>query len=163
MRISKRDSPGDRIKKESSTEENCLAYSRSVSTSRREIITHPLLPFQYQTTGLRARSISSNDRPFVSTTLTAMYKTARRQTVANPKYTVLIPNLFTTLKKYSPITKFEICHHKTGTKKTKNNNEHTAFINFRNNWISQSNYSFILNGHKTTIASSSLMTYPMHA
>lgn len=48
---------------------------------------------------LRARSISSNDRPFVSTTLPAMYKTARTQTAENPKYTELIPNLFTTLKK----------------------------------------------------------------
>lgn len=48
---------------------------------------------------LRARSISSNDRPLVSTTLPAMYKTARTHTAENPKYTELIPNLFTTLKK----------------------------------------------------------------
>jgi len=34
---------------------------------------------------LRARSISSNDRPFVSTTLPAMYKTARTQTAEKPK------------------------------------------------------------------------------
>jgi hypothetical protein len=48
---------------------------------------------------LRARSISSNDRPFVSTTLLAMYRTARTHTAENPKYTELIPNLFITLKK----------------------------------------------------------------
>lgn len=52
-----------------------------------------------QIAGFRARSISSKDLPFVSTTLTAMYNTARTQMAANPKYTVLIPNLFTTLKK----------------------------------------------------------------
>ena len=33
--------------------------------------------------------------------------TARRHTVANPKYTLLIPNLLTTLRKYRPIIKFE--------------------------------------------------------
>ena len=62
-----------------------------------------------QIAGLRARSISSSDRPFVSTTLPAMYMTARRQTIENPKQTELIPNLFTKLKKYSPMTKFDIC------------------------------------------------------
>lgn len=62
-----------------------------------------------QTAGLNSRSISSSDRPFVSTTLPAIYMTARRQTDANPRYTVLIPNLVTTLKKYRPIKKFIIC------------------------------------------------------
>ncbi|GKF02273.1 hypothetical protein Tco_0029196, partial [Tanacetum coccineum] len=33
---------------------------------------------------LSSRSISSNDRPFVSTTLEAMYITARIQILANP-------------------------------------------------------------------------------
>ena len=33
--------------------------------------------------------------------------TGRRHTVANPKYTLLIPNLLTTLRKYRPIMKFE--------------------------------------------------------
>lgn len=58
-----------------------------------------VLMYPNQVAGLRARSISSKDRPFVSTTLPSMYKTARRQTAEKPKYTELMPNLFTTLKK----------------------------------------------------------------
>lgn len=73
---------------------------------------HLWYPAAAQIAGLRARSISSSDRPFVSTTLPAMYKTARRQTEANPRYTVLIPYLFTKLKKYSPMTKLDICSSK---------------------------------------------------
>lgn len=65
-----------------------------------------------QTAGLSSRSISSSDRPFVSTTLPAMYKTARRQIEANPRYTLLMPYLFTKLKKYSPMTKLDICSSK---------------------------------------------------
>jgi hypothetical protein len=45
----------------------------------------------------------------VSTTFPAMYITATAHTEANPKYTVLIPNLLTTLKKYRPIKKFDTC------------------------------------------------------
>jgi hypothetical protein len=40
-----------------------------------------------------------------------MYKTPRRQMPENPKYTELIPNLFTKLKKYRPMTKFAACYH----------------------------------------------------
>lgn len=59
---------------------------------------------------MRASSISSKDRPFVSTTLPLTYITARTQTRPNPRYTVLSPTLFTTLKKYNPITKLAICY-----------------------------------------------------
>lgn len=62
-----------------------------------------------QIAGLNSRSISSSDRPFVSTTLPVIYTTATRQESANPMYTVLIPNLVTMLKKYRPIKKFIIC------------------------------------------------------
>jgi hypothetical protein len=41
-----------------------------------------------------------------------MYTTAERQMPENPKYTELIPNLFTKLKKYRPMTKFAACYHR---------------------------------------------------
>lgn len=52
-----------------------------------------------QAVALRICSISSSDRPFVSTILRATYNTASKQTTPNPKYTVLMPNLFTKLRK----------------------------------------------------------------
>lgn len=79
------------------------------SKSCSEIVkTCTLERYPHQIAGLRARSISSKDLPFVSTTLPAMYRTARIQTVANPKYTELIPNLVTTLRKQRPMMKLEI-------------------------------------------------------
>lgn len=49
--------------------------------------------------GLRSSSISSNDPSFSLYSITRLCTRHRTQTDANPRYTLLIPNLFTTLKK----------------------------------------------------------------
>jgi len=59
------------------------------------------------TAGLSSRSISSNDRPFVSTTLLFTYATAAAQTAEKKRYTVLTPKRWTTLKNISPMTKLQ--------------------------------------------------------
>jgi len=74
-------------------EQNLVKVNQSISVSDGKSIKHSVrrnyehMHFlgDFHAEELRARSISSNDRPFVSTTLPAMYKTARTQTAEKPK------------------------------------------------------------------------------
>lgn len=75
------------------------------------------------TAGLSSRSISSNERPLVSTTLLLTYSTAAAHTTEKPKYTVLTPNLWTTLKNISPIKKLDICNSQPTTSEVCNVDE----------------------------------------
>jgi hypothetical protein len=68
---------------------------------------------------LSSLSISSSDLPLVSTTFPAMYRTARAHTDANPRYTLLIPNLLTTLRKYRPMKKLDTWRKKERKKERK--------------------------------------------